>query len=57
MESPKENLKLKNGASNTPPKKKKGVEKHVEFSIYTKLECNCTTIPTELQYRIALLVF
>jgi hypothetical protein len=37
--------------------KKKGVDKHVEWSIYTKLQCNCTTIPTKLQYRIAPLVF
>lgn len=41
----------------TKKRKKRGVDKHVEFSIYTKLECNCTTIPTKLQYRIALLVF
>jgi len=36
MESPKENLKLKNGASNTPPKKeKKGVLTNMLSSAYT----------------------
>jgi hypothetical protein len=35
MESPKENLKLKNGASNTPPKKKKKVLRNMLSSAYT----------------------